>query len=124
MTFVIGAVSLSISNVSPSFFLPDLLFICIAFWGTSLVPGLLGLLLGFICFCDGNAARSNTSNILQDSSRRHFGLLFSGMVFGAAINHTGDKFTRTRLLDADFPATVTRARYIQKLLCLDGLLAF
>uniref|UniRef100_A6VVD2 Sodium/sulphate symporter n=1 Tax=Marinomonas sp. (strain MWYL1) TaxID=400668 RepID=A6VVD2_MARMS len=95
MTFVIGAVSYQFLTL-PQSLTAGLLFICIAFWATSLVPAYWPA-LGLFAFATATQL-APTQVIFAGFQSSTFWLLFSGMVFGAAINHTGINSRATRLL--------------------------
>lgn len=95
MTFVIGAVSYQFLT-SVQALSAGLLFICIAFWATSLVPAYWPA-LGLFAFATATQL-APTQVIFAGFQSSTFWLLFSGMVFGAAINHTGINSRATRLL--------------------------
>ncbi|MEO9653860.1 SLC13 family permease [Marinomonas sp.] len=73
-----------------------LLFICILFWATSLIPAYWPA-LGLLAFAMV-AKLAPPEVIFSGFQSSTFWLLFSGMVFGAAISHTGLNSRATRLL--------------------------
>lgn len=95
MTLVIGAIASQFLTVSQAL-VSGLLFICIAFWATSLVPAYWPA-LGLFAFATATKIAPNEV-IFAGFSSSTFWLLFSGMIFGAAINHTGLNSRATRLL--------------------------
>lgn len=95
MTLVIATVSYQFLTLSQSL-TAGLLFICIAFWATSLVPAYWPA-LGLFAFATATQI-APTQVIFAGFESSTFWLLFSGMVFGAAINHTGINSRATRLL--------------------------
>ncbi|WP_232827827.1 SLC13 family permease [Marinomonas shanghaiensis] len=95
MTLVISTVSYQFLTLQQSL-TAGLLFICIAFWATSLVPAYWPA-LGLFAFATATQL-APTQVIFSGFQSSTFWLLFSGMVFGAAINHTGINSRATRLL--------------------------
>ena len=95
ITFAVGGLSYQYLTLSQSL-TAGLLFICIAFWATSLVPAYWPA-LGLFAFATA-AQIAPTQVIFAGFESSTFWLLFSGMVFGAAINHTGINSRATRLL--------------------------
>ncbi|NVK75072.1 MAG: anion permease [Oceanospirillaceae bacterium] len=95
ITFIITVVSNQFLTLSQSL-TAGLLFICIAFWATSLVPAYWPA-LGLFAFATATQI-APTQVIFAGFESSTFWLLFSGMVFGAAINHTGINSRATRLL--------------------------
>lgn len=95
MTLAIGAISYQFLTLVQSL-TAGLLFICIAFWATSLVPAYWPA-LGLFAFATATQL-APTQVIFSGFQSSTFWLLFSGMVFGAAINHTGINSRATRLL--------------------------
>lgn len=73
-----------------------LLFICIAFWATSLIPAYLPALGLFAASTAAGLAPNQV--VFAGFTSSTFWLLFSGMIFGAAINHTGLNVRATRVL--------------------------
>lgn len=73
-----------------------LLFACIAMWATSIVPAYLPA-LGLFAFATATQLAPNQVTFAGFHSST-FWLLFSGMIFGAAIKHTGLNQRATYLL--------------------------
>ncbi|ETI62315.1 SLC13 family permease [Marinomonas profundimaris] len=95
ITLAITATAYQFLTVSQAL-VSGLLFICIAFWATSLVPAYWPA-LGLFTFATATQLAPNNV-IFAGFSSSTFWLLFSGMIFGAAINHTGLNSRATRLL--------------------------
>ncbi|BFM51265.1 SLC13 family permease [Marinomonas sp. THO17] len=87
-----------------------LLFVCIALWATSLVPAYLPA-LGLFAFTTATQLAPNQVTFAGFHSST-FWLLFSGMVFGAAIKHTGlnkrATFLLTRILGNSYRGTIIK----------------
>ncbi|TYL48374.1 SLC13 family permease [Marinomonas sp. IMCC 4694] len=95
MTLVVGGVSYQFMTLNQSL-VAGLLFVCIALWATSLVPAFWPA-LGLFAFATATQL-APSEVIFTGFQSSTFWLLFSGMVFGAAINHTGLNRRATRLL--------------------------
>ncbi|BDX02293.1 citrate transporter [Marinomonas pontica] len=95
ITAAIGLLSYEFLGLNQAL-VAGLLFLCIAFWATSLVPAYWPA-LGLFAFATATQL-APTQVIFAGFQSSTFWLLFSGMVFGAAINHTGINSRATRLL--------------------------
>lgn len=95
ITAAIGLLSYEFLGLNQAL-VAGLLFLCIAFWATSLVPPYWPA-LGLFAFATATQL-APTQVIFAGFQSSTFWLLFSGMVFGAAINHTGINSRATRLL--------------------------
>ncbi|MBJ7537388.1 SLC13 family permease [Marinomonas transparens] len=100
--YLILAITLVISSVCYQFLplsqalVAGLLFICIALWATSLVPAYWPA-LSLFAFATATQLAPNQV-IFSGFQSSTFWLVFSGMVFGAAISHTRLNIRATRLL--------------------------
>ncbi|RBO84000.1 SLC13 family permease [Marinomonas aquiplantarum] len=87
-----------------------LLFACIALWATSIVPAYLPA-LGLFAFATATELAPNQV-VFAGFHSSTFWLLFSGMVFGAAIKHSGlnqrATFLLTRILGNSYQGTIIK----------------
>jgi anion transporter len=109
MTLLIGLIASYYLTMQQAL-VSGMLFFCIAFWATSLIPAYWPA-LGLFAFATATQLAPNEI-IFSGFESSTFWLLFSGMIFGAAIVHTGlnsrATYFLTQILGNSYQGTIIK----------------